>query len=45
MQQMSSVDAAEVLARTLLEPLGNRWLHTRAVAARARPHARRDTGK
>src|SRR3954449_461630 len=32
---MPSVEAAEELARKLLEPLGNRWAHTRAVAARA----------
>ena len=24
-----------MLARELLEPLGNRWMHTQAVAARA----------
>ena len=30
-----SVEAAEELAEELLEPLGNRWAHTRAVAARA----------
>jgi HD superfamily phosphodiesterase len=32
---MPSVEAAEHLARELLEPLGNRWLHTQAVAGRA----------
>jgi putative nucleotidyltransferase with HDIG domain len=32
---MPSIEAAEELARELLEPLGNRWEHTRAVAARA----------
>lgn len=32
---MPSVEAAEELARELLEPLGNRWAHTQAVAARA----------
>ena len=32
---MPSVEAAEELARGLLEPLGNRWVHTQAVAARA----------
>jgi hypothetical protein len=32
---MPSVEAAEELARKLLEPLGNRWAHTQAVAARA----------
>jgi hypothetical protein len=35
MQALPSVAAAETLARELLEPLGNRWLHTQAVAARA----------
>lgn len=30
-----SIDAAERLARELLEPLGDRWLHTQAVATRA----------
>src|SRR5690349_9827101 len=35
MQHMPSADAAQTLARELLEPLGNRWLHTRAVATRA----------
>ena len=32
---MPSVGAAQALARELLEPLGNRWAHTQAVAARA----------
>ena len=32
---MPSVEAAEELARRLLEPLGSRWAHTQAVAARA----------
>ncbi len=32
---MPSVEAAVKLARELLEPLGNRWAHTQAVAARA----------
>jgi hypothetical protein len=32
---MPSVEAAEELARKLLEPLGPRWAHTQAVAARA----------
>ena len=32
---MPSVEAAEELARRLLGPLGNRWAHTQAVAARA----------
>jgi HD superfamily phosphodiesterase len=35
MQAVPSVEAAEALARELLEPLGNRWAHTQAVAARA----------
>ena len=35
MQGVPSVEAAEELARELLEPLGNRWAHTQAVAARA----------
>ena len=35
MRGMPSVEAAEELARKLLEPLGNRWAHTQAVAARA----------
>ena len=35
MRGMPSVEAAEELARELLEPLGNRWRHTQAVAARA----------
>lgn len=30
-----SIDAAERLARELLEPLGDRWRHTQGVAARA----------
>lgn len=34
-QGMPSVQAAEELARELLEPLGTRWAHTQAVAARA----------
>ena len=32
---MPSVEGAEELARGLLEPLGDRWAHTQAVAARA----------
>jgi hypothetical protein len=32
---MPSVEAAEELARELLVPLGSRWAHTQAVAARA----------
>jgi hypothetical protein len=35
MQALPSLTAAETLARELLEPLGNRWMHTQAVAARA----------
>jgi putative nucleotidyltransferase with HDIG domain len=35
MDDVPSDEEAEALARRLLEPLGNRWLHTRAVAARA----------
>jgi hypothetical protein len=35
MQALPSLTAAETLARKLLEPLGNRWMHTEAVAARA----------
>jgi DNA-directed RNA polymerase subunit K/omega len=35
MHGVPSVEAAEELARELLEPFGNRWAHTRAVAARA----------
>jgi HD superfamily phosphodiesterase len=34
MRGMPSVLAAEELARELLEPLGSRWAHTRAVVAR-----------
>jgi hypothetical protein len=32
---MPSIAAAEQVARELLEPLGNRWAHTQAVAVRA----------
>jgi HD domain len=35
MRRVPSVEAAEELARELLEPLGNRWAHTQAVAKRA----------
>ena len=35
MHAMPSLAAAQTLARELLEPLGNRWAHTQAVAARA----------
>ena len=35
MHGMPAVEAAEALARELLEPLGSRWVHTQAVAARA----------
>jgi hypothetical protein len=37
---MPSVEAAEELARELLEPLGSRWAHTQAVAARGRRSSR-----
>jgi putative nucleotidyltransferase with HDIG domain len=36
MHAMPSPAAAETLARQLLEPLGNRWVHRQAVAARAK---------
>ena len=35
MRGVPSITAAEALARELLGPLGNRWAHTQAVAARA----------
>jgi hypothetical protein len=35
MRGMPTVGEAEELARELLEPLGNRWAHVQAVAARA----------
>jgi putative nucleotidyltransferase with HDIG domain len=35
MRGVPSVETAEELARELLEPLGDRWAHTQAVAARA----------
>jgi hypothetical protein len=35
MRGLPSIEVAEALARELLEPLGNRWAHTQAVAARA----------
>lgn len=35
MRGLPSIQAAADLARELLEPLGDRWVHTQAVAARA----------
>lgn len=35
MREVPSVDEAQAMARELLEPLGDRWAHVQAVAARA----------